>query len=112
MNKNPLPKTEFLKNQAFVTAHNRLIELPEFQRAIEVAKSQYQRTLTGMSPDIFGQSPRPDAATISSMAFQRLQGVDEFLSFLCNLAEPYPMAPQGPDDGKLIEIPRTGRPRN
>lgn len=112
MNKNPLPKTEFIKSKPLVEAHNRLIESPDFQRGIEISKAHYMRVLNGAAPQIVGDQPNPNAANVSALLFQRLQGVEDFITILYNLAEPYPEPPKAPPQDKLIELPDRGRPRN
>jgi hypothetical protein len=106
MNKNPTPKSEFIKSKPFVEGHNRLIESPEFQRAIETSKAQYLRALHGVAPSVLGDNPNPAAANISALLFQRIQGVEDFCAILFNLAEPVPEMPKPSDPDNLIRIPR------
>lgn len=88
-NKYPTPKQEFLKTPSNVEQHNRLIEMPSFNRTIEIAKSEYFRRLNAM-----GAEPvSPGAATGGAMLFQRMQGVEDFCSVLFNLGEAIQLPP-------------------
>lgn len=83
-NKYTTPKQDFLQEKSNSDQHARLIESVAFNRAISVAKDEYVRRLHEMAPRNLDS---PNFAGASAMAFQRLQGVEDFLLILFNLGE-------------------------
>lgn len=89
---NPTPKQEFLLNTAAVKAHRELMDNPRLRLSFATALLQFQRKLTSRD--------HPDGNTAASY-FLKIQGAQEFLDILINLAEPPELAPTRADQNKL-----------
>lgn len=98
MNKNPSPRTEFLAVKAAVDQHNRLLEMPSFQKAIAVAKAEYTRRLHAIAPDKLDSA---NFMAASAMCFQRIQGMEDFCDVLMHLGEPIPVLAKIKDQDNL-----------
>jgi hypothetical protein len=78
MNYNPSPKSEFVKEPQRVKRHHELVEQESLRVALITALLEYQRIQTKLSaPDLGG----------CAACFLRLQGAQEFVELLLNLAE-------------------------
>ena len=86
---NPTPRQFFLADAEAIDAHHRLIEMPAFQRAIQVAQAHYVRALCATAPPEIGSEEYQRA---SATVFNRIQGMNDFVSLLTSLAE-IPQAP-------------------
>src|SRR5512143_438673 len=74
---NPSPKARFLDAPLHITKHRDMLQLPEFDRAITFALLEYQATL----------SKGPLDFNSCAAAHLRIQGAQEFIHILRNLAE-------------------------
>ena len=81
---NPTPKQRFLEMGIWVSAHRRMTDSPEFQRAIDFAAQHYVRSLHGIAPT---DLTHPNFMAASAMNFQRIQGMQDFITVLMNLSE-------------------------
>lgn len=77
-NVNPSPKERFLSNREFVTKHHDLIQLPEFQRALDYALLQMSRELAIRET--------PDAQDAMGAHYE-IKGANDFIKTLKRLAE-------------------------
>lgn len=73
-----------------------MLDTPEFQRALDYAQLQYLRFLCDTAPaDLAGGNQ----VQASAFAFQRLQGMNDFVAQLRSLSEtPPPPAPKVSDN--------------
>lgn len=81
---NPRPKDEFLTSALLVKAHKSLIERADFQNSLRTAQAQYTRMMCALAP---ANLDTPNQLQASAMCFQRIQGMNDFVSCLLNLAE-------------------------
>jgi hypothetical protein len=88
---NPTPKARFQGSTNNITAHRKMVELPEFDRGIDFAKLQYLQYLTDTAPaDLMSQNYLAACAA----CFQRVMGMNEFVSVLRNLSETPTLPPK------------------
>jgi len=92
---NPMPKEEFQVSPGAMKAHRALLELPQFQLAVRVAQAQYCRICCAASPTNLDS---PNQLQASAMCFQRIQGMNDFINVLLNLAETPRLPPRRTDD--------------
>lgn len=90
---NPSPKTRFQQSGNNVSEHRKLIDLPAFQRGVDMALLQYQATVAEQVRD--GNS--------AASAGLRLLGVHEFLTTFRLLSEPAEIPKPLPTVGVLKE---------
>lgn len=67
-----------------IASHKRMIESPEFERAMQFAQLQYMRRLHEIAPD---KLDAPGFAGAAAMCFERLQGMEDFIKILNTLAD-------------------------
>lgn len=82
MNKNPSPKSEFLKDSVKVKNHSLLVDNPVLQDSIAIALSEMQRRAAQNTP--------PENFNACAASHLRLLGAQDFLDILLNLAESTP----------------------
>lgn len=82
---NPLPKQVFLSSKKLSEEHGRLIDSEAFSRAISAAREQYVRRMCDLAP---ASLDTPNQLQASAMCFQRIQGCNDFIEILYNLATP------------------------
>lgn len=94
---NPTPKQRFLEMGPWISAHRKMVDSPEFQRAIDFSLQHYVRFLTETAPTDLTQ---PNHVVASGMCFQRIQGARELIDVLTKLSEmpPPKIAPQTSDN--------------
>lgn len=68
----------------WISSHRKMIDSPEFQRAIDVASQHYVKALTATAP---GDLQAPNHVVAAGMCFERIQGMHDFITILMNLAE-------------------------
>jgi hypothetical protein len=98
---NPSPRTSFQESSDVVTKHRKLLDLPEFHRAIRFALLQYQRVLAESSPR---ELTHPNYMHAAAVCFNQLKGAQDFVDTLLKLSEPpAPVAskPSGELDHKI-----------
>jgi hypothetical protein len=91
--KNPSPRELFLSSAQNIDEHHRMIESAAFQRAIQAAQAHYVRAMCATAPPEIGTEEYQRA---SSTVFNRIQGMNDFVSLLLQLAE----LPQPPSEKK------------
>lgn len=74
---NPSPKARFLDAPLHITKHRDMLQLPEFDRAITFALLEFQAIL----------SKGPLDFNTCAASHLRIQGAQEFIGILRNLAE-------------------------
>ena len=94
---NPTPKQEMLSSSNDVKAHRKLIDEPSFRNAIRVAQAEYTRTMCMLAPSSMDS---PSQLQASAMCFQRIQGMNDFVSVLLKLGET-PKMPTQKQSGNL-----------
>jgi len=82
---NLTPKARFQQSENSLSAHKRMIESKEFERAADFAMLEYQRAVM-QSPAGPGDSPGAN--------YFRLLGAQEFLQQLRNLADQHQPVPR------------------
>jgi hypothetical protein len=97
----------FMSSGNNISAHRKMIESPEFQRAIDYAKSHYTRALHASAPKAMDS---PNFASGAAMSFERIQGMEDFIHILFTLSETPPPLPDRRNDepDNLTHLP----PRN
>jgi hypothetical protein len=98
----PTPKMVFMSSGNNVSAHRKMLESPEFQRAIDYAKSHYTRALHASAPNNLDS---PNFASAAAMSFERIQGMEDFISILMTLSETPPPLPERARGGDNLEQP-------
>jgi hypothetical protein len=78
---NPTPKTRFQEIKGAIDAHHTLIESESFKRGCDTAMLEYQRKLSAN----LGLATQHQAEALANG--YRIQGANEFLAELRNLAE-------------------------
>ncbi len=81
---NPTPKQIILTDPKFLKAHAALVDDGDFLNSIQVAMAQYTRTMCNLAPHELNHANQLQA---SAMAFQRVQGAQEFVAVLLGLHE-------------------------
>lgn len=80
----PTPKKAFLLDPKAVKAHRAMIDDDDFRRSITVAQAQYTRVICDLAPISLDS---PNQLQASAMCFQRIQGMNDFVTVLMNLGE-------------------------
>lgn len=94
-NPNLAPKMQFLESSNNISAHRKMVDSAEFRRAIDYASRHYVRALCGIAPTDLMQ---PNHVVASGMCFQRIQGMQDFITALVNLSEVPPTKTGKPSD--------------
>lgn len=92
------PKSVMLSEAAFIDEHHRLLELPAFQRAISMGVSHYQRA---MAAALSGDPTADNYMQASAIVAAKMQGAQEVIQCICQLAEIPPPMPQRKDADNL-----------
>lgn len=79
MNRNPSPKSEFLKNKDAVAGHTALLDNPYFMGSLNVALFEYQRQISMRVP--------ADNFNACASGHLMMVGAQDFINTLLNLAE-------------------------
>lgn len=91
------PRSRFQSSGDNVKKHRDMIDLPEFQRGIDFALLEYQRSMA------INMNPQSTTFTSENIAMaQRLAGAQEFIHVLRELAEPAKVAPAPPPAKNLV----------
>lgn len=94
-----MPKAEFMQSEPFMKAHRNMVDAEVFQRGIKTAMAQYTRVMCQIAPSSMDS---PNQLQASAMCFQRIQGANDFLNILLNLAET-PAIPTKRDPDNLTQ---------
>ena len=79
MNRNPSPKTEFLKIKDAVAGHAALLDNPYFQNSLSTALMEFQRGLSMKVP--------VDNFNACASGHLMMVGAQDFINILLNLSE-------------------------
>ena len=93
---NPSPKTLFREIKGAIDAHHNLIETESFKRGCDTALLEYQRKLSAN----LGLATNHQAEALANG--YRIQGANEFLAELRNLAEPVQI-PLPPGKARVLD---------
>lgn len=82
MNKNPSPKSEFLKNTDAVNGHSRLMDDPYFLNSLDTSLAEMQRQVSMNCP--------ADNFNACAAGHLRMLGAQDYIHILKNLGEATP----------------------
>lgn len=86
---NPWPKHLFCTDTVAMDAHRKLIQSEAWQVGSKAAQAQFLRSILSASG---GKLDDPQHTQAASLAFERLQGMNDFINIFTSLAE-IPKAP-------------------
>lgn len=93
---NPWPKQLFCADTLACDAHRKLVQSDAWQLASKVAQSHMTRSILSVGN---GKLDEPNHIQAAAMAFERLQGMNDFINIFTGLAEiPKPMVGQKRSD--------------
>lgn len=90
---NPYPKHLFCMDTSLVDAHRKLIQSDAWQTASKVAQAHFTRSILSLGN---GKLDEPNHSQAAAFAFERLQGMNDFVNIFTSLAE----LPQAPSPAK------------
>jgi hypothetical protein len=98
---NPFPKQLFCADTKLRDEHRKLIQSEAWQTASKVAQAHFTRSILSIGN---GKLDAPNHQQAAAFAFERIQGMNDFINIFTSLAEIPPAQPAKPAVENLDDI--------